>query len=65
MELFAGVADVLGEGLPLSYLFVTTEATAIPRTEQAVLVVWMEAIRSLGVDPEFVQSDKVQSEIMP
>jgi len=63
MELFAGVADMLGEGLPLSYLFVTTEATAIPHTKQAALVAWMEAIRSLGVSPEFVLSDKDQSEI--
>ena len=63
MELFAGIADMLGEGLPLSYLFITTEAKAVPHTKQRALIAWMEAIRALGIDPEFVLSDKDQSEI--
>lgn len=63
MELFAAVADMLGEGLPLSYLFVTTEANAAPQTKQNVLIAWMEAIRSLGISPQFTLSDKDQSEI--
>jgi hypothetical protein len=63
MELFAGVADMLGEGLPLSYLFITTEATAPPHTKQSALIAWMGAIKSLGVHPEFMLSDKDQSEI--
>jgi hypothetical protein len=63
MELFAGVADMLGEGLPLSYLFITTEANAAPHTKQTALIAWMGAIRSLGIEPQFVLSDKDQSEI--
>jgi len=63
MELFAGVSDMLGKGLLLSYLFLTIEVNAIPHTKQTVLIEWMRAIRSLGVDPEFVLSDKDQSEI--
>ena len=63
MELFAGVADMLGEGLPLSYLFITTKANAAPYTKQNALVAWMQAIRSLGIVPQFTLSDKDQSEI--
>ena len=63
MELFAGVADMLGEGLPLTYLFITTDANAAPHTKERVLTGWMESLRSHGVDPEFTMSDKDQSEI--
>jgi MULE transposase domain len=63
MELFAAVTDMLGEGLPLSYLFITTEANAAPQTKQKALIAWMEAIRSLGIEPQFTLSDKDQSEI--
>jgi len=63
MELFAGVADMLGEGLPLAYLFITTEANAASHTKEKALVAWMEAISSLGIDPQFTLSDKDQSEI--
>ena len=63
MELFTGVADMLGEGLPLLYLFITTETNAPPLTKQTVLIAWMGAIRSLGIKPQFVLSDKDQSEI--
>jgi len=63
MELFAVVADMLGEGLPLSYLFITTEENAAPLTKQNTLIVWMNSIRSLGIDPRFTLSDKDQSEI--
>jgi len=63
MELFAGVADMLGEGLPLTYLFITTEANVAPLTKQEALVAWMRAVRSLGIVPQFTLSDKDQSEI--
>jgi hypothetical protein len=63
MELFACVADMLGEGLPLSYLFISTEAKAAPQTKQNALIAWMEAIRSLGIHPQFTLSDKDQAEI--
>ena len=63
MELFCGVADMLGEGLPLSYLFITTEAGAPPLTKQTALIAWMSAIKGLGIDPGFTLSDKDQSEI--
>jgi hypothetical protein len=63
MELFAGVADMLGEGLPLTYLFITTDANAAPHTKQRVLIAWMEALSSLGIVPRFTLSDKDQSEI--
>jgi len=65
MELFAGVADMLGEGLPLSYLFISTKANAVPHTKQTPLIAWMTAIRALGINPEFTLSDKDQSEINP
>ena len=63
MELFGGMADMLGEGLPLSYLFVVTTAEAPPHTKESVLVNWMEALKSCGIDPEFTLSDKDPSEI--
>ena len=63
MELFGGMADMLGEGLPLSYLFVVTNAEAPPNTKETVLVHWMEGLRSRGITPEFTLSDKDQSEI--
>ena len=63
MELFAGVADMLGKGLPLAYLFISTEVDAAPYTNQTALIAWMGAIRALGIDPEFTLSDKDQSEI--
>jgi len=63
MELFAVVADMQGEGLPLSYLFITTEENAAPLTKQSALIEWMKGIRSLGIDPRFTLSDKDQSEI--
>ena len=63
MELFAGLADMLGEGLPLSYLFMVTNAEAPPQTKEKVLVNWMEALKACGITPEFTLSDKDQSEI--
>ena len=63
MELFAAVSDMLGEGLPLSYLFITTEANAAPYTKQNALIEWMKALRLLGIAPRFTLSDKDQSEI--
>ena len=63
MELFAGMADMHGEGLPLSYLFVVTNAEAPPHTKETVLVNWMESLKSRGITPEFTLSDKDQSEI--
>jgi hypothetical protein len=63
MELFAGIANMMGEGLPLSYLFITTERNAVPHTKQAALIAWMSAISSLGINPQFVLSNKDQLEI--
>lgn len=63
MELFACVADMLGEGLPLSYLFITTEENTEPLTKQSALIAWMEALRSLRIVPRFTLSDKDQAEI--
>ena len=63
MELFGGMADMLGEGLPLSYLFVVTEADAPPHTKETILVNWMESLKLRGINPEFTLSDKDPSEI--
>lgn len=63
MELFGGMADMHGEGLPLSYMFVVTDAAAPPHTKENVLVNWMDALKSRGIDPEFTLSDKDPSEI--
>ena len=63
MELFGGMADMLGEGLPLSYLFVVTNADAPAHMKETVLVNWMEALKACGITPEFTLSDKDQSEI--
>ena len=54
---------MLGEGLPLSYLFVVTTADAPAHTKETVLVNWMEALKARGITPEFTLSDKDQSEI--
>jgi len=63
MELFAGLADMLGEGLPLSYLFVVTDPEAPPHTKETILINWMLALKACGISPEFTLSDKDQSEI--
>jgi hypothetical protein len=63
MELFGGMADLHGEGLPLSYLFVVTSANAPPKTKEMVLVEWMSALKARGITPEFTLSDKDQIEI--
>jgi len=57
------MADMLGEGLPLSYLFVVTDANAPPHTKETVLVNWMGGLKARGITPEFTLSDKDQSEI--
>ena len=64
MELFTGLADMRGEGLPLSYLFVVTNPGAPPHTKEEVLVNWMGALKSQGITPEFTLSDKDQTEII-
>ena len=63
MELFAVITDMLGRGLPLGYLFITTEENAVPLTKQSTLIEWMKSICSLGINPWFTLSDKDQSEI--
>jgi len=63
MELFGGMADMQGQGLPLSYLFVFTDADAPPHTKETVLIQWMSALKNRGIMPEFTLSDKDQSEI--
>lgn len=47
MELFGGLADMDGEGLPLSFLFVVTSAEAPPHTKERVFVNWMVALKPL------------------
>ena len=63
MELFDGMANFHGEGLPLSYLFVVTSANAPPQTKETVLVRWMSALKACGIAPKFTLSDKDQAEI--
>ena len=63
MELFDGMANMLGDGLPLSYLFVITNAEALPNAKETVLVNWMEGLKSCGITPEFTLLDKDQTEI--
>ena len=63
MELFGGMADMNGEGLPLSYLFVVTNMAAPPHTKETVLVNWMGALKACGITLEFTLSDKDPSEI--
>ena len=63
MELFGGMTNMQGEGLPLSYLFVVTNANAPLQTKQTVLVRWMSALKAHGITPEFTLSDKDQLEI--
>src|SRR5882757_9674702 len=58
MELFGGMANMLGEGLPLSYLFVVTDVNAPPHTKVSVLVNWMEALKAQGTTLEVTLSDK-------
>ena len=63
MELFGGMANMLSEELPLSFLFVVTNTEAPPNTKEAVLVNWIEALKSCGIMPEFTLSDKDVTEI--
>ena len=63
MELFTGMADMLSEGLPLSFLFVVTNVEAPPYTKETLLINWMEGLKSRGISPDFTCSDKDQLEI--
>ena len=60
MELFVCITDMQGKGLPLSFLFITTEEKVTPLTKQCTLIVWMTALHSHGIDPCFTLSDKDQ-----
>jgi len=57
------MANMLGKGLPLSYLFVVTDVNAPPHTKETALVNWMGGLKACGITPEFTLSDKDQSEI--
>jgi hypothetical protein len=63
LELFSGVADILGEGLPLSFLLIDTGGTAAEGAKQRVLERWFQALKNMGINPEFTLSDKDYSEI--
>jgi hypothetical protein len=63
MELFAGVADIHGEGLPLSFLFISSDKSAASGAKQRVLEGWYSALKTRGIEPEFTLSDKDDSEI--
>ena len=63
MELFTSMANMLSKGLPLSFLFVVTNAEAPPYTKETLLINWMEGLKSHGISPEFTHSDKDQLEI--
>jgi hypothetical protein len=63
LELFAGVANILGEGLPLSFLLIDTDGTAAEGAKQLVLERWYNALKDMGINPEFTLSDKDYSEI--
>jgi len=57
---------MLGEGLPLTYFFIInyiTRANVAPYAKQNELIAWMKAVRTLGIVPQFMLSDKDQSEI--
>jgi hypothetical protein len=61
--LFAGVADIHGEGLPLSFLFIDKKGKGTEGAKQRVLISWFTELKELGIDPEFTLSDKDDSEI--
>ena len=63
MELFGGMADMCGEGLPLLYLFVVTNPNAPPQTKETILVNWMSALKAHRITLEFTLLDKDQLEI--
>jgi transposase-like protein len=63
LELFAGVSDMEGEGLPVSFLFYENNGKAADGAKQRVLTSWYEALKRKGFDPEFTLSDKDDSEI--
>lgn len=62
-ELFATVGEAKGIGVPLTYLLVSTSKDAAPGAKQKVLESWLNSVKDLGINPEFVLTDKDQSEI--
>ena len=58
MELFAGLADMTGAGLPLSYLFYHHDSSAAPFTKQTTLKWWYQSLQLLGINPQSTLSDK-------
>ena len=61
--MFAGVADIHGEGLPLSFLFINKKGKGTEGAKQRVLESWFMELKKLGINPEFTLSDKDDSEI--
>lgn len=62
-ELFAAVADVRGVGVPLSYLLICTTKAAAKGSKEEVISRWLDSLKKNGIHPEFVLTDKDQSEI--
>jgi len=62
-ELFGAVADVNGVGVPLLYLLVSTTKQAAKGAKEAILTKWLGSLKCCGIHPEFVLTDKDQSEI--
>jgi hypothetical protein len=57
------VAEANGSGIPLSYFFISTTKAAVRGAKEAMLVKWLTSLKKRGIHPEFILTDKDQSEI--
>jgi hypothetical protein len=62
-ELFAAVAEANGTGIPLSYFFISMTKTAVKGAKEEMVQKWLNTSKKRGIHPEFVLTDKDQSEI--
>ncbi|KIJ52336.1 hypothetical protein M422DRAFT_156450 [Sphaerobolus stellatus SS14] len=62
-EIFAAVGEAKGIGIPLAYLLVSTSKDAHPGAKQKIIESWLTSLKSLGINPEFILTDKDQAEI--
>ncbi|KAF8577145.1 hypothetical protein K439DRAFT_1649156 [Ramaria rubella] len=62
-ELFRAVAEVQGIGIPISYLLISTTKSTPKGSKEKIIAKWLQSLKDKGIHPEFVLTDKDQSEI--
>ncbi|KAJ3520137.1 hypothetical protein NM688_g9206 [Phlebia brevispora] len=62
-ETFAAIAGAEGSGVPLAYVMIQTSKDANAGAKEAILTSFLSELKKLGVEPEYILTDKDWSEI--